>query len=108
MVRVFAGEEEVAIQPRCYGRMHVIEDFRHYVPVLLEKPFAVPFASAVRNSALPASWDAYRQELVARSPEGNREFARILALCLTYPTEQVAAALDLAASRSVYSADAVR
>jgi len=62
----------------------------------------------VRNSALPASWDAYRQELVVRSPEGNREFARILALCLTYPTEQVAAALDLAASRAIYSADAVR
>jgi len=108
MVRLFAGEEEVATHPRAYGRLGVIEDFRHYVPVLLEKPFAVPFASAVRESGLPPSWEAYRRELVARTPEGNREFARILALCLTHPTERVAAALDLTAGRSLYSADAVR
>lgn len=108
VVRLFAGAEEVASHPRCYGRLQAIEDFRHYVPVLLEKPFALPFASAVRNSALPASWEAYRRALVARSTEGNREFARILALCLTHPLEQVAAALDLAASRGVYNADAVR
>ena len=108
VVRLFAGEEEVAAHPRCYGRLQVIEDFRHYVPVLLEKPFALPFASAVRHSGLPPSWETYRRELVARGPEGNREFARILALCLTHPTEAVGAALDLAASRSVYNADAVR
>jgi transposase len=108
VVRLFAGEEEVATHPRCYGRLQVIEDFRHYVPVLLEKPFALPFASAVRNSGLPEEWERYRRELVARSPEGNREFARILALCLSYPTEQVAAALDLAASRGVYGAEAVQ
>jgi Mu transposase, C-terminal domain len=107
-VRVFAGEELVACHPRCYGRLQVVEDFRHYVPVLLEKPFAVPFASAVRNSGLPASWETYRQALVARSPEGNREFARILALCQTHPLAAVASALDLAASRGIYSADAVR
>jgi len=108
VVRLFAGEEEVATHPRCYGRSQVIEDFRHYVPVLLEKPFALPFASAVRDGALPPSWETYRRELVARSPEGNREFARILALCLTHSIEQVGAALDLAAGRSIYSADAVR
>jgi len=76
--------------------------------VLLEKPFAVPYASAVRNAALPMSWEAYRRELVARGPEGNREFARILGLCLTHPLDQVGTALELAASRGVYSADAVR
>ena len=108
VVRLFAGEEEVATHPRCYGRSQVIEDFRHYVPVLLEKPFALPFASAVRDGALPPSWETYRRELVARSPEGNREVARILALCLTHPIAQVGAALDLAAGRSIYSADAVR
>jgi transposase len=108
LVRVFAEEEEVARHPRCYARLRVIEDFRHYVPVLLEKPFALPNASAVRNAALPASWERYRRELVARSMEGNREFARILGLCLTHSLDQVGAALELAASRGVYSADAVR
>ncbi len=78
------------------------------MPVLLDKPFAVPFASALRNGSLPPTWEAYRRELAARGPDGNREFARILALCLTHPTEQVGAALELAATSGVYSAEAVR
>lgn len=107
-VRLYAGEELVAEHRRCYGRGQAVEDFRHYVPALLDKPFAVPFASALRNGGLPPSWEAYRRELVARSPEGNREFARILALCLTHPLAQVGAALELAAASGVYQAEAVR
>jgi len=108
VVRVWAGEELVAEHPRCYGRQQVVEDFRHYVPLLLEKPFAVPFASALRHGALPPTWETYRQGLVARRPDGNREFARVLQLCLTHSVPQVSAALDLAAASGRYSADAVR
>lgn len=107
-VRLFAGEEVVADHPRCYERLQVLEDFRHYVPLLLEKPFAVPFASAVHAAKLPPPWEAFRRELVIRRPDGNREFARILHLCLTHSVEQVSAALDLAAASSSFSADAVR
>lgn len=112
-VRLFAGAEKVAVHPRSYARGQVIEDFRHYVPLLLEKPFAVPFASAVRNGALPASWEAYRQRLVTEREalglqDGNREFARILHLCLAHSVAEVGAALDLAAASHRYSADAVR
>jgi transposase len=107
-VRIYAAEDEVADHPRCYGRGQVVEDFRHYVPLLLEKPFAVPFASALRGAALPPQWESYRRELVARRPDGNREFARVLHLCLTHTVPQVTAALDLAAASDSYSADAVR
>jgi transposase len=107
-VRLYAGAALVADHARCYGRGQVVEDFRHYVPLLLEKPFAVPFASALRNGDLPPQWEAYRQALVARHPDGNREFARVLHLCLTYSVPQVSAALDLAAANGSYSADAVR
>jgi hypothetical protein len=107
-VMLFAGEDLVANHARSYERAQVIEDFRHYVPLLLEKPFAVPFASALRGANLPPHWEAYRRELVARRPDGNREFARILHLCLTYSTEQVGAALELAAASGAFSADAVR
>ena len=106
-VRIYAGEELVAEHPRCYGRHQAVEDFRHYVPLLLEKPFAVPFASALRGGALPPAWEAYRRELVARSPEGNREFARVLALCRDHPLARVTAALELAAAGGRYGADAV-
>ncbi len=109
-VRLYAGGalggELVAEHPRLYGRYQVADDFRHYVPLLLEKPFAVPFASALRHALAtgerPPSWEAYRQELVVRRAahgegDGNREFARILQLCRTHPLEQVTAALELAA-----------
>jgi hypothetical protein len=76
--------------------------------LLLDKPFAVPYATALRQGDLPPQWEAYRQELVARRPDGNREFARVLHLCLTYSVPQVSAALDLAAASGSYSADAVR
>lgn len=107
-VRVYAGEALVADHTRSYGRGQVTEDFRHYVPLLLEKPFAVPFASALRNGDRPPQWEAYRRALVARHANGNREFARVLHLCLTYSVPQVSAALDLAAANESDSADAVR
>lgn len=107
-VRLFAGEDLVADHGRSYLRTQVIEDFRHYVPLLLEKPFAVPFASALRDADLPPHWERFRRELVGRRPDGNREFARILHLCLTSSVEQVGAALELAAARGAFSADVVR
>lgn len=112
-VRLFAGAEEIAVHPRSYLRGQVVEDFRHYVPLLLEKPFAVPFASALRNGGLPPAWETYRQRLVAERDavglhDGNREFARILHLCLAHSVTEVGAALELAAASHRYNADAVR
>lgn len=112
-IRLFAGPELVATHPRSYQRGQIVEDFRHYVPLLLEKPFAVPCASALRQGALPPSWEAYRQRLVREREalglsDGNREFARILHLCLSHSVEAVGAALDLAAGSGRYSAEAVR
>ena len=40
--------------------------------------------------------------------DGNREFARILHLCLSHSVTEVGAALELAAASHRYSADAVR
>ena len=112
-VELWAGSELVATHPRCYARKQIVEDFRHYVPLLLEKPFAVPFASALRNGALPSTWEQYRQRLVTEREagglrDGNREFARILQLCLSHSLAEVSAALDVAAATGHYSADAVR
>jgi transposase len=112
-VQLWAGSEVVAIHSRSYARRQIVEDFRHYVPLLLEKPFAVPFASALRHGALPPSWEQYRQRLVTEREagglrDGNREFARILHLCLSHSLAEVSAALDVAATTGQYSADAVR
>ena len=107
-VTVCAGEKVVATHARCSGRHQVRDDFRHYVPLLLEKPFAVPFAAALRDGTLPPVWEAYRRGLVARRADGNREFARVLHLCLHIPVAQVTAAVDLALTSGCYSVEAVR
>jgi transposase len=107
-VRLFAGEEQVADHPRCYLKRQVIEDWRHYVPLLVRKSFAVPWASALRHGNLPDLWEQTRLELVARRTDGNREFARLLELCLTHPQEAVVTALALAREQREWSADTVR
>jgi transposase len=107
-VRVFAGAEQVAEHLRCYEKCQVIEDWRHYVPLLLKKSFAVPFASALRHGDLPSTFEAARRELVAQRPDGNREFARLLEVCLVHPLEAVEAALALARRQADWSVDTVR
>jgi len=107
-VRLYAGEELVANHSRCYEKRQVIEDWRHYVPLLLKKPFAIPWASALRNADLPASFEAARLDLVARRSDGNREFARLLELCLTHSVNAVEVALRQAREQGGWSADTVR
>jgi len=107
-VRLYAGEALVADHPRSYEKRQVIEDWRHYVPLLLHKSFAVPWASALRHGDLPSSFEAARLELVARRPDGNREFARLLELCLTHEVHAVEAAIALAHGQGDWNADTVR
>ena len=107
-VRIFASEELIAEHRRSYEKRQVVEDWRHYVPLLLRKSFAVPWASALRHGELPASFEAARLELVAHSSNGNREFARLLELCLTHEVAAVEAALLQARAQGSWSVDAVR
>jgi transposase len=107
-VRLYAGAEVIADHPRSYDKGQAVEDWRHYVPLLLEKPFALPWVSALRQGALPEAWERARQELVARRSDGNHEFARLLELCLTHPVAAVEAALVLAHEQPAWSADTVR
>jgi len=107
-VRLYAGEELVADHPRCYEKRQVIEDWRHYVPLLLKKSFAVPWASALRHGDLPPAFEAARLDLVAHRVDGNREFARLLDLCLMHSVETVETALAQARAQGGWSADTVR
>jgi hypothetical protein len=107
-VRLYAGSELIADHPRCYEKRQVIEDWRHYVPLLLKKSFAVPWASALRHGDLPPVFEAARLELVAQRADGNREFARLLDLCLTHEVQAVETALAQARAQGGWSADTVR
>jgi transposase len=107
-VRLYAGETLVADHPRSYEKRQVIEDWRHSIPLLLHKSFAVPWASALRHGDLPASFEAARLELVARRPDGNREFVRLLELCVTHSVPTVEQVLIQVREQGDWSADTVR
>lgn len=107
-VRIYQGEHLVAEHVRSYARNAVVEDWRHYLPLLLRKPGAVPFAAPLRHNDLPPIWEAFRQALTAQRSDGNREFVRLLQLSLTYPLDEVTAALELAAATGRYSVTAVQ
>src|SRR5213078_3558663 len=106
-VRLYAGEELVADHPRGYQQRQVIEDWRHYVPLLLKKSFAVPWASALRHGDLPPTFEAARLEIMAQRADGNREFARLLELCLTHEVSAVEVAVCPARPAGSWRADAV-
>lgn len=68
----------------------------------------MPWASALRHADLPASFEAARLDLVAHRSDGNREFVRLLELCLTHSLEAVETALGQARGQGGWSADTVR
>ena len=107
-VRLFDGSEPVADHPRCYEKRQAIEDWRHYVSLLLKKSFAVPWASALRHGDLPDCFELARLDLVGHRSDGNREFARLLELCLTYEVAAVEIALRQARQQGGWSTDTVR
>lgn len=100
--------EMIAQHERSYARYQVVEDWRHYVELLKDKPFAVPWASPLRHGDLPATWEQARQELARRRVDGNREFVRILELAMTFSIEAVDSALAVAREREEWDADTVR
>jgi hypothetical protein len=62
----------------------------------------------LRHGDLPPSFEAARLDLLAHRSDGNREFARLLDLCLTHEVPAVETALAQARAQGGWSADTVR
>lgn len=106
-IRVYDGVEPVAEHERCYARGRRVSDWRHYVPLLARKPGAVPFAAALRNGDLAPVYERFRKGLCERGADGNREFVRVLELCVEHPVGLVTGAVERAVGYGAYSAAAV-
>jgi hypothetical protein len=107
-VRIYYQATLVAEHARCYGRHQRISDWRHYLPVLAQKPAAVPFAAALRSGDLPPVFERFRQGLVERHPDGNRAFVRVLELALLHPFALVSQAVAEAVARGAFQVEAVQ
>ena len=107
-VRIYHQTTLIAEHPRCYGRHQTVSDWRHYLPLLAQKPGAVPFAAALRTGELAPVFETFRQGLCARQPDGNRAFVAVLELCVQHPVALVTQAVTEAVARGAYQVAAVQ
>ena len=74
---VLLGDEVVAEHPRSFRREQVIYDPWHYLPVLMRKPGALRNGAPCKDWNLPEPLARVRAQL-ARHPDGDRQFVKIL------------------------------
>jgi transposase len=80
-IEIACGDRVVAVHERCYGKDQDVMQVDHYLPLLLERPGAFPYARPVRRWDMP---DTYRQLLdrlrERHNGDGVRQFLRVLML----------------------------
>lgn len=108
-VEIGCGDRVIATHERCYGKGQDILDIDHYLPLLLQRPGAFPYAKPVRQWKMPG---VYREflEALSRRVDGNgvREFLQVLALGRTYGRENLEQAMKQSLSENRADAERVR
>ncbi len=107
-VEVACGDRVIATHERCYKKGQDIMDIDHYLPLLIQRPGAFPYAKPVRQWKMP---EVYKEFLAALSLPGNgggvREFLQVLVLGRTYGRENLEPAMRQALSENMVNADRV-
>lgn len=105
-VEIADGKKVVAVHERFYGRGETSFKLEHYLPALARKPRAATHLALVPK--MPPVYARVRQHLLRARQDGYHEFAAILLLHQDFPAEAVTRALEEAADRGLFAADAVR
>jgi transposase len=84
-VAIASGDLVIATHERCYGKEQDITSVEHYLPLLIRRPGAFPYAKPVRHWQMP---ELYRDLLAAMKAKhnghGTREFLLSLYLGRSY------------------------
>jgi len=108
-VEVACGDRMIASHERCYQKGQDILNIDHYLPLLIQRPGAFPYAKPVRQWKMP---EVYREFLEALSKRSNgsgvREFLQVLVLGRTYGRENLELAMTQALSENRADAERVR
>jgi transposase len=108
-VEVACGDRVIASHERCYRKDQDILNIDHYLPLLIRKPGAFPYAKAVRQWQMP---QIYREFLAALSRRvdgsGVREFLQVLYLGRSCGPENLETAMRQALSENMADAQRVR
>ncbi len=80
-VEIACGDRGIATHPRCYDSWQDIMEVDHYLPLLIQRPGAFPYAKPVRQWRMPAVYrECYEALCRNRARYGVRDFLRVLAL----------------------------
>jgi hypothetical protein len=108
-VEVACGDRVIASHERCYRKDQDILDIDHYLPLLIQRPGAFPYAKPVRQWKMP---EIYREFLAAQSRRMNgsgvREFLQLLNLGRSCGKETLENAMRQALSENRADSERVR
>jgi transposase len=108
-VEVACGDRVIASHERCYQKDQDILDIDHYLPLLIQRPGAFPYAKPVRQWKMPEIYREFLSVLSQRlNGSGVREFLQVLALGRSYGQENLEKAMRQALSENMADAERVR
>ena len=106
-IEIACGDRVITVYDRLYGKQREAMKIEHYLPLLIRRPGAFPYAKPVRQWDMP---EVYREFLRALSSKdennGVKEFIRVLYLGRYYGREKLEEAMEQALREN--RADAVR
>jgi transposase len=96
-VEIACGERIIATHKRSYEKDKDILEVEHYLPLLIKRPGAFPYARPIRQWGIPGVYREFLEALSRRGQgEGVREFLQILYLGRAYGREQLEEAMKQA------------
>jgi transposase len=108
-VEVACGDRVIASHERCYQKDQDILNIDHYLPLLIQRPGAFPYAKPVRQWKMPEIYREFLSVLSQRlNGSGVREFLQVLALGRSYGQENLEKAMRQALSENMADAERVR
>ena len=106
-IEIASGERVIAVHDRLYGKQKDAMKVEHYLPLLIRRPGAFPYAKPVRQWDMP---EVYKEFLKALSDhdksDGVKEFIRVLYFGRYYGQEKLEEAMKQALLEN--RADALR
>lgn len=94
LVEIACGDKVIATHERSYGKGEDKMKVEHYLPLLLRRPGAFPYAKPVRHWKMPAVYQEFLNALKTSLNGGSpREFILVLSLGRTYGQEQLESAM---------------
>ena len=108
-IEIACGDRIIAIHERSYDKGQEILDIDHYLPLLIQRPGAFPYARPVRQWKMPIVYrEVYEALCQKHNGYGVREFLQVLALGRVYGKEVVERAMSQVLVENYVSSERIR